>query len=234
MCIAPQSSLTHAIFMKSLNITVQHGHIYNAVTGQRLLLRDGVDYTLVVAKESDIEIATFPQLPAKREAQAIHEELLAHEHVTHIKQIGKSGDLFWFHIGAQDENKSHIALPHQKVKHAWFRIRLIEDLFLYSSSDWKGEDLIKGGKLADCACVVDHCEYMTLPFFEPIPAKSLTSVVKKTHIHYFGNMGSPSKNAFDCIYGQRDKSTRYLLENKRGFAEADRVNVKVNQTLPMK
>lgn len=212
--------------MKAVNITFKHGHIYDSDSKQRLIIREDVNYILIFDKQSDIEIGKFEASAPLKTGSEIINSLKQSGSVTHIKKIADKGSFFYFFISESDENDAdsddNSIIWHTK-KQAWFRIKLLEDLFLYSSSDFKNKELRDKGKLTSCACVVDKSEDNELPFFEEVHAKSLTSVVKKTHIHYFGNLGSPAKNAFDSVYFSKDKSKHNLLEVKRGFSNLDKV-----------
>jgi hypothetical protein len=135
--------------------------------------------------------------------------------------LKSAGEYLYFFITEENENKDE-----KPTKHSCFRVKLLEDLFLYTSDTWKNIDLIKGGRLSDCACIVDESTDDKLPFFENIYAKSVTSAYKKTHVHYFGNAGSPSKNSFDSLYLIREKEKGNLLETLRSFNEIDKVERK--------
>ncbi|WP_375560651.1 hypothetical protein ACE193_23640 [Bernardetia sp. OM2101] len=204
--------------MESINITFQHGHIYNSKTKERIVLEENVNYVLFFEKESDMKIGSFDKPTKIRSAAEICDELKLDANVTHIKKLKSAGSYLYFFIKEKNENKEEGVR-----KQSCFRITLLEDLFLYTSSKWKNKDSREGGMLADCACVVDESKDDELPFFERIYAKSVTSVCKMTHIHYFGNAGSPSKNSFDSVYLFDMKSKSYLLKTLRGFTDEDRV-----------
>lgn len=207
--------------MRSINITFQHGHIYNSDTQERVIVEENVNYILIFEKENDIKIGKFDEHTRLRTETEIYNEIKADTSVTDIKKLRPAGTFLYFFISEENENKDS-----KTSKQSCFRVKLLEDLFLYTSSTWKNIDLIKGGRLADCACVVDESTDVHLPFFENIYAKSVTSAYKKTHIHYFGNAGSPSKNSFDCLYLSKKKERHCLLETLRGFAHEDKVNRK--------
>ena len=199
--------------MRSINITFQHGHLYNSDTRERISLEEGKNYSLIFSNPSDVKVSAFERPNALRSEEQIKENILTDESVTHIKMLRPENSHLYFFISEANENGRYSVW-----KQSWFRITLLEPLFLYSSSQWKSKDLISGGKLADCACTVDASEDDSLPFFEVIYAKSVNSAVKMTHIHYFGNAGSPSKNAFNCVYLSEWKNKENSLETLRGFS----------------
>ncbi|MFN8358577.1 MAG: hypothetical protein U0264_01565 [Candidatus Kapaibacterium sp.] len=208
--------------MRSINITFQHGHIYNSDTQERVIVEENINYILIFETESDIKIGKFDKPTSLRSETEIYDEIKADSNVTHIKKLKPAGTYLYFFITEENENNDD-----KPRKHSCFRIKLLEDLFLYTSVSWKSNDLKKGGRLADCACVVEESSEDNLPFFEAIYAKSVTSAYKKTHVHYFGNAGSPSKNSFDCLYLSKNKDTINLLETLRGFN--DKVKVARNK-----
>ena len=203
--------------MRSINITFQHGHIYNSDTKERIIVEENINYILIF--ENDIKVGKFDKPASLRSETDIYNEIKADLNVTHIKKLKSAGTYLYFFI--TEENKDE-----KPRKHSCFRVKLLEDLFLYTSNIWKSSDLTEGGRLADCACVVDESTENNLSFFENIYAKSVTSAYKKTHVHYFGNAGSPSKNSFDCLYLSKNKDKDYLLETLRGFSNTDKVQRK--------
>ena len=206
--------------MRAVNITFQHGHLYDTDKGERIIIEEGTNYILIYENESDVKTVKFERNDRLKTEKEIYNDIVKDSNVTHIKKIKNRGEYLYFFISAENENEdSNI----KSIKQSQFRIKLLEDLFLYSGKDWKSKDLIEGGKLSDCTCIVDKSENDTMLFFENILAKSVTSVVKKTHIHYFGNAGSPSKNSFDSVYTYPFKEKNYLLEELRGFNESDRI-----------
>jgi hypothetical protein len=204
--------------MRSINITFQHGHIYNSDTQERVVVEENINYILIFKTENDVKIGKFDKPPRLRSENEIYNEIKLDTNVTHIKKLKSAGSYLYFFIVEENENKDE-----KPRKHSCFRVKLLEDLFLYTSDSWKSSDLTEGGRLADCACVVDDSTEDKLPFFEDIYAKSVTSAYKKTHVHYFGNAGSPSKNSFDCLYLIDKKDKNYLLETLRGFNVKDKV-----------
>ena len=207
--------------MRSINITFQHGHIYNSDTQERVIVEENVNYILIFESENDIKIGRFDKPTRLRSEIDIYNEIKDDLSVTHIKKLKSAGTYLYFFITEENENKDE-----KPRKHSCFRVKILEDLFLYTSNTWKSSDLTEGGRLADCACVVDESTEDNLPFFENIYAKSVTSAYKKTHVHYFGNAGSPSKNSFDCLYLSRYKDKGNLLETLRGFSNTDKVQRK--------
>ena len=205
--------------MRSININFQHGHIYNSDTQERVIIEESTNYILIFENESDVKIGKFDKPERIRSETEIYNEIKADPNVTHIKKLKPAGTYLYFFITEENENKDE-----KSSKHSRFRVKLLEDLFLYTSNTWKNSDLTEGGRLADCACVVDESAEDNLPFFEEIYAKSVTSAYKKTHVHYFGNAGSPSKNSFDCLYISKKKDKDNLLENLRGFNHEDKVH----------
>lgn len=206
--------------MRSINITFQHGHIYDSDTKERILVEENTNYILIFDREKDIKVGKFKEHDPKklRTKEQIYDEIKADPNVTHIKKLRNANSHLYFFISEENENKDD-----KPTKHSCFRITLLEDLFLYTSKAWKSPELIEGGRLVDCACVVDESKNNELPFFEKIYSKSVTSAYKLTHIHYFGNAGSPSKNAFDCLYLSDKKDNSGLLETLRGFNNSDKV-----------
>ena len=198
--------------MRSVNITFQHGHIYNSDTGERLGLEEGRNYSLIYSNEADLRAKKFERQKMLRSEDQIKEEILKSEKVTHIKKLKSENSNLYFFVSETNENEEGTS-----IKRSWFRITLLEPLFLYSSSEWKSKDLIIGGKLADCACMVDKSEDEPLPFFEVIYVKSVNAACKMTHVHYFGNSGSPSKNVFNRVYLSKSKSKENSLETLRRF-----------------
>jgi hypothetical protein len=194
---------------------MQHGHMYNSDTRERIILAEGVNYFLITDKEENIEIDNFAPPKRLKSKQEIFDALVAEPKVTHVKKLFDKGKELYFFIELQNQKGV--------LKQSRFKIQLLEDLFLYSRNDWKQKELISLGKLAECECVVHESEFDSLPFFENIFAKSISSACKRTHIHYFGNDGSPSKNAFDSIYISTNKSKQNLIEKLRGFTETDRI-----------
>jgi hypothetical protein len=212
--------------MRAVNITFQHGHFYNSNTSERILVEEGVNYILIFEKETDVKVDNFEKPQSFLTAKQILNSITSDPDVTHIKKIASAGTRFYFFISEQNENNKEEEADYpkrQSKKQSRFRITLLEDLFLYSNKTWKDKDFIEGGKLSDCACVVDESKDDELPFFEVIYAKSVNSAYKKTHVHYFGNAGSPSKNSFKSIYLSSEKHKDNLLETKRGFSDKDKV-----------
>ncbi|KOY87811.1 hypothetical protein AD998_18220 [bacterium 336/3] len=209
--------------MRSINITFQHGHIYDSETKERVIVEENINYILIFEREEDVKPAKFDKPENIRSEREIYDKIKDDPNVTSIKKLKSAGEHLYFFIIEENENKDK---DEHTLKHSWFRITLLEDLFLYTRKDWKSKDLIEGGRLEDCACVVDESTDDTLLFFEHIYAKSVTSAYKKTHIHYFGNAGSPSKNAFDCLYLSKNKDKDNTLEILRGFDESHKIIIK--------
>ena len=146
--------------MRSINVTFQHGHIYNSDTGERLELEEGRNYPLFYSDEANVKTKKFERQKMLRSEDQIKEDILRSVKVTHIKKLKSENSSLYFFVSETNENEVGTSM-----KRSWFRITLLEPLFLYSSSEWKSKDLITQGKLADCACVVDKSEDETLPFF---------------------------------------------------------------------
>ncbi len=207
--------------MHSKNIIFQHGHIYDADTKKRILAKEGISYVLLLQSASNVEEVQFQKITG-RLTKDIIEEIEGLEGLTHYKEIAPKGSKLYFHLSEKDENKTKTEENGNKqMKNSWFTITLLEDLFLYSRKHWS-KKLVEDGKLFDCACVVNERENDEILFFEPIYANSIASVYKKTHIHYFGNEGSPSQNTFDSIYFLDKNNYRCALEDKRRFTDADK------------
>ncbi len=202
--------------MRSINITFQHGHIYNSDTQERIVVEENTNYILIFENENDIKVGKFEEPTSLRSSTEIYDFIKSDPNVTHIKKLRSANSFLYLFISEENENKEDFVR-----KQSCFRIRLLEDLFLYTSSKWKNKDSREGGRLADCACVVDESKDDELPFFERIYAKSVTSVCKMTHIHYFGNAGSPSKNSFDSVYLSDRKRKSNLLKTLRSFEDGD-------------
>lgn len=202
--------------MDSIKIDYYHGHFYNSETKERLVLTEGAKYLLTYSDKASINVEFF-QPPVKlRDENEMKDEILSDPNITHIKKIKLQGDLLYFFISNNSLKENN-----EQLKESWFRIRLLEDLFLYSCKNWKNIELIEKGKLFDCQCVVERSESEELPYFENIYAKSITSAVKITHIHYFGNVGSPSKNSFDSIFLSKNRDKFNSLDVLRRFTEKD-------------
>jgi hypothetical protein len=173
-------------------------------------------------QDGDVKVAQPEPRSVPRTEQEIRDDLTRNPDITHLKKIlAKDSNLYFYIKQANENDKS------KSWKSAWFRITLLEDLFLYSNQTWKGKDLIKSGKFRDCACIVDRGTYDNndpVPFFEQIYAKSVNAVYKKTHVHYFGNEGSPNANVFDTIYFKPQKDKNFLLNTKRGFGDDNMVH----------
>ena len=217
--IFPIVPITTQVFdMESIKIVYYHGHLYNAKTKERIVLKEGSEYLIALNDINSITTESFEPPKQIRNGSEIFEEIRGFTGVSHIKKIKSKNDFLYFYISNLFSQKIS-----KQAKESWFRIRLMEDLFIYSCAGWKNRDLVNKGKLADCHCVVDKSERQELAFFENIYAKSITSAIKRTHIHYFGNMGSPSKNSFDSIYINMKRDNENSLEVLRGFSANDKV-----------
>jgi hypothetical protein len=206
--------------MRALNITFQHGHLYNTDTQERIIVKEGTNYILIFDKQEDIAIAKMKPPEKLLSGDELFHNIRLEKNITHIKKLASTGQHFYFHINT--ENEHEIAAGKKGKKASSFRITLLEDLYLYACSDWN-EDLRTNGKLYDCACMVDESKNSTLPFFETIYAKSVNQAIKLTHVHYFGNAGSPGKNAFLTICLSPGENAK-TLEELRGFTDKDSIN----------
>ncbi len=226
--------------MYSKNIIFQHGHIYDAETEKRILVKEGISYILVLQNVDNAEESQFQEIKGNTNKQIV-ENIEKIENLTHYRQIASKGSYLYFSLSEKDENKTNIEKQRvddkKQIKKSRFRIKLLEDLFLYSCKHWS-KKLARDGKLFGCACVVDESENDKLVFFEKIYAKSIASVYKKTHVHYFGNEGSPSQNTFDSIYFSDNKAKpnyfHSLLENIRQFTDSDKYLPKIKSTRKQK
>lgn len=210
--------------MHSKNIIFQHGHIYDAETKKRILVKEGIPYVILLQSINNVEESTFQKIEGKNTTDIV-KEIEKLEGLTHYKKIASKDSTLYFHLSEKDENKTgtekNIGNDDKQVKKSSFTITLLEDLFLYSRKHWS-KKLIEDGKLFDCACVVNESKDNELLFFEPIYANSIASVYKKTHVHYFGNEGSPSQNTFDSVCFLNETNTLCVLEYKRRFTDADK------------
>ena len=200
--------------MYSKNIIFQHGHIYDAETKKRIIVKEGVACILLLQNANNFKIEEFKKLEGQ-ETKIITTELEKLKYLTHYKKIASKGSKLYFSLKEKNENDTEYS------KKSRFTIELLEDLFLYSCKHWS-KKLIEDGKLFDCACVVNESEDDKLNFFESIYSSSIASVYKKTHVHYFGNEGSPSQNTFDSVYFLDENNTYQPLECKRRFTDIDK------------
>lgn len=171
--------------MDSKDLIYKYGHFYDKNTGQRLELSEGANIQIVALANDFIpatEVGKWPDVllnPAMKEA-----EVRSEEGFKDLKKLSVQGTFLYFSIPPKEERGDTYE----------FKVKLLEDLYVYLKNDWKKD------KLFDCACTVVAVVSNNIAYFEEIKAKSLNEAYKTTYVHFFGNAGNPACNALDRFY----------------------------------
>ncbi len=193
------SSIFAEIEMITKILTYKNGHFYDKTTGERLEIRDGIDFSITCALDNDFYAAP-PAGNYKVEALSSAELLEQIKSDTEISSYSKrynKNDKLYFSI--KRLYKGGI------VSHE-FEAELLEDLYFFHKKHWKKDDF----RLYDCACKLVANTSKTIEFFEPVYAKSLNELYKSTFVHYFGNKGNPACNALDRFYDKQGEPEKTI------------------------
>lgn len=193
--------------MKALNVILKYDHLYNAETGQRIILSDGARMTITVS-ETDLLDSDPGNYPGK--VLSPEEQLRKMEHDPRVKRFKKvlnRGGSLYFTINAGIRGRSET----EKYE-CVFRLVLREDLYLV-----KTDNKVKQITNHPCQCEVVKVVNCELPFFEPIHANSLNQALMKTYVHFFNKYGSPTGNPFTEFRMIPEKWKTHRLEVLRNL-----------------
>ena len=216
--------------MKGLWIEFRHGHVYNLKTGERLLIKEGAKYILLAENDNDDFAPVVIEKPIPKTSAELLRSLRNEEKFTHARKIRAAGDLLYFFITHREKNQWG---QEEEVKRATFKLRLLEDLYVYRKNTATSKPLPKNdeskddeyeGMLYDCICVVESSENDKMAFFEPLYSPSINMAYTKTYIYYFGHLGSSSgRDVFGNIYTKNQKKKENLLEHLRRLTKQDEI-----------
>jgi hypothetical protein len=204
--------------MKAINAIYKHRHLYNVVTGKRIILNENSEVSITV--QDTALLKTDPYNPPHK-ALLTMDELLSNIKLKKLfhKLLFKKGTKLWFNIKAGVKvNKSKSSTgPYEeedKIVDAGavyqLEIELNEDLFWVSKQ--------KEPTMADvfeCACTVIGETSNAIEFFEPIYATSLNQAYTKTFEFYFPLYASASANVYKKI-SRRQHYDDYLQNFRMG------------------
>jgi hypothetical protein len=168
--------------MESKNLIYVNGHFYEKQSGLRLELREGSEICVVATDNGFIKAkpaGTWPLDVMGSEEKEF--ELKNDTEIASYKKILNKGSFLYFYISRTKP---------EKIKH-WFKIELLEDLYMYRKKN------VEEGDLYGCWCVVKENISNSLSYFEDIYARSLNELYKNTFVHFFNNKGNPACNAID-------------------------------------
>ena len=187
--------------MKSFNAVYKYGHLYDQETGQRLLLKDNVELTVVIHSKKDDLYTIDPKnnpndTGNKPRPRELLWELLMNENYHEVHKIMGCGDYLYFNIKTREKN-----VDRHFTYNCCFRVQLLEDLYLVfkSPKEKLGEFFIKN--YHSCSCVVDQLVYGELEkkFLEPIYGSSLSDAYTLTNEMYFSRFGRSGVNIYKYL-----------------------------------
>lgn len=202
--------------MKAYNAIYKYGHLYDAETGQRILLKENSEIALVIQSfERDI-YAVDPKNDPNDEGNLPRsvedlKALVESEQYHHFEKVLDRNQHLYLKIKAGDKDEQG-----KRRYDCCFRVTLLEELYMI----WKapgtkiGEFFLKHNR--SCSCVVDALIYGELDkhFFEPIYGSSLSDVYTLTYEMYFSRFGRSGVNIYKFIHSDpyiNDKT----MEQKR-------------------
>jgi hypothetical protein len=180
-------------------LVYKNGHFYDRTTGDRLEIKDGIEFSITCKDHGDFFIASPAGNPTLKplSSAAVLKEIKADREITKHKKLFDAGKHLFFYINRVTEERifSHV-----------FEVELLEDLYLIFKSGWKLQEY----RLYDCACLLVDSPSGFIEFFESVHGKSLNELYKNTFVHYFGNVGNPASNALDRFYELKKGKPVYI------------------------
>jgi len=164
--------------MKNLNLIYKHGHFYDSATRKRIHLKDGAEFVFVGNSNSFLEI---DPLNPPHDRKGIRDTPTMEKAVSSIK------NLEWYAkiLPARTKLRFRIGISKPKTENEDrfydFELILLEDLYIYSKTDWKKSTL---PALYDCSCEVYANPSHNIDFFEPVYGKSLSDIYGKTCVFF--------------------------------------------------
>lgn len=196
-------------------LVYKNGHFYDRTTGDRLEIKDGIEFSITCKEEGDFFIAPPAGNPTLKPLSSVGvlREIESDREIAKHKKLFDAGKHLFFSISriVDDNVFSHI-----------FEVELVEDLYLIFKTGWKLQEY----RLYDCACKLVGNPSGLIEFFEPVYGKSLNELYKNTFVHYFGNMGNPASNALDRFYEIRKGKPVYISS----YRESPVIKEKKKQT----
>lgn len=131
------------------------------------------------------------------------------KHLKTFKLALKEGSDVFFEISINKKKADNEKLNYR------FRIRLLEDLYLYNCTTWEND---KPAMFHYCRCIVIQPVDRNIEFFEQVYATSLNEAHSNTFQFYFPNQGNPGgsvykkmDNGFKTLEDLRDdlKTTKW-------------------------
>lgn len=192
--------------MKSYNIIYKNNKFYDQHTGRRVFPKDGGNFLIAGDNEAFNEYDPL-NIPHKEE-----EILSPSQKLEKVKAI-KNLDSFILALKAQTDIFFDFSITkvknEQEPKHYRFRIKLLEDLYLYKCATW---DEAKKPTFYECRCVVLQDIHRNINFFEEIYADSLNDAYSKTRQFYFPNQGTAGASVYLVMELSENNSLEVLRD----------------------
>lgn len=176
--------------MKSHNIIYKNNKFYDQHTGQRVFPKDGELF--LIAGDSDSFSDHDPLNIPHKEKDILNSanklaEVKGIKHLNTFKLALKAGADVFFEISINKKKTDNEKLNYR------FRIRLLEDLYLYNCTTWERD---KPAMFHYCRCIVVEPVDRNVEFFEQVYATSLNEAYSNTFQFYFPNQGTPSGSVY--------------------------------------
>ncbi len=190
--------------MKSHNIIYKNNKFYEENTGKRVFPKDGESFLIAGDNEAfnDYDPLNIP-----------HKEDEILNSSQKLEEVKKIKNLHSFTLALQAQTDIFFDFSITKVKneqepiHYRFRIKLLEDLYLYKCTTW---DEAKKPTFFECRCVVLEDIHRNIDFFEEIYAISLNEAYSKTRQFYFPNQGTAGASVYLVMELKKDSSLEAL------------------------
>ena len=199
--------------MKNYNIIYKNNKFYDTSTGNRVFPKD--DGKFVLVGDNDAFANHDPLNKPHENVLDSREQIVKMKKIKTLRKYKKilpAGSELTFDFSIT-KKKHENEPPRYK-----FRLKLFEDLFLYSSVTLKNDSHIE---LQSCRCVVFQDLNGNVEYFEPIFANSLNEIFSKTRQFYFPNQGTPGESVYNVMRCDLSNGGWEYLEDLRKRHIAD-------------
>jgi hypothetical protein len=179
--------------MHSLEVIHRNGFFYRKENNKRLAFKNNVEYTIVsMHKDSVSDVSAESNLAARCSGDLIN-EIQSKKDVSWFHNVLSKGSILNFNIKVE----GHLVI---------FKVLLEEDQYIIKKRSHQRADPI----LYPCKATLQKIEPESLLALEPIIGSSLNELYKKVYVHYLGNNGNPSCNAFTKFYSVGENGNKTL------------------------
>ena len=186
--------------MKNYNVIYNKGHLVNAETGKRLLLKRGKRFSIQGDNDSFEEEDELTKLHEKALDRDEKLEKLDYNFRNHkFYPVAKAGDYLAFSISIRHQTDE------DNTKTYWFNAEILEDLYMKKNLNSKDQKI----SLAPCLVKTVDCFRGDINLYEDIYGFSLNNLFSNMVAFYFMLQRSGACNAFRTFQILSHKAESY-------------------------